>query len=74
MEKIVKIQKPLTQLEIVVQSAQILGEQNRKLEEHDSRILLLESKAMTSNVEFFAVSGYAHNLGKKITGIEAKDY
>ncbi len=59
--------KPLSQIEIIAQSAQILLEQDRKLQEHDQRILQLEAKAMTSNVEFFAVSGYAHNLGKKIT-------
>lgn len=66
--------KPLSQIEIIAQSAQILLEQDRKIQEHDQRILQLEAKAMTSNVEFFAVSGYAHNLGKKITWLEAQAF
>lgn len=54
--------KPMTQAEQLLHSAQMLVEQERKLSEHDSRILQLEAKT-TTRPEYFTVAGYGTLIG-----------
>lgn len=65
--------KPLTQLEILAQSTQILIEQdkaikelNTKQEEQGEAIRQLTAQAKTSPNEYFTVAGYASLRGAKI--------
>ena len=55
-------QKPLSQLEIIAQSAQILLEQDKRISSVENKLKLIEAKA-TTRPEYFTVAGYAslHN-------------
>ena len=73
MEKQLTTVKPLTQLEILAQSTQILIEQdkaikelNAKQEEQGEAIRQLASQVKTSPNEYFTVAGYASLRGAKI--------
>ena len=57
-EKIAKQIKPLSQLEILAQSAQILLEQERKINQVQEQVHLLEAK-ITTRPEYFTIAGYA---------------
>lgn len=50
--------KPLSQLEILAQSAQILLEQDRRINQVQEQVNLIEAK-LTTRPEYFTVAGYA---------------
>ena len=60
-EKVAKQIKPLSQLEILAQSAQILLEQERKINQVQERVNLIEAK-LTTRPEYFTIAGYASLL------------
>lgn len=51
-------QKPLSQLEIIAQSAQILLEQDQRISSVEKKLELIEAKT-TTRPEYFTVAGYA---------------
>lgn len=55
-------QRPLSQLEIIAQSAQILLEQEKRISSVENKLKLIEAKT-TTRPEYFTVAGYAslHN-------------
>ncbi|GIZ15102.1 antA/AntB antirepressor family protein [Capnocytophaga catalasegens] len=60
-EKLAKQIKPLSQLEILAQSAQILLEQDRRINQVQEQVNLIEAK-LTTRPEYFTVAGYASLL------------
>lgn len=76
-----EIVKPKSEIEILLQSVQILAEQDKKIKEIDSRMTVLEAKQEGMNEDYFAVMGYcsvkkikvdrvgAAKLGKKASSL-----
>jgi phage anti-repressor protein len=56
MEK--KVKQPLSQIDIIIQSAQLLKANAEKLEQHDDRINRLEAKQTTRREDLFTVAGW----------------
>jgi len=67
-EKLIESVKPLSQVEIVAQSAQILLEQDRRLNSVEKKVEMLEAKTATRS-DYFAVVGYA-TLNKISIGLK----
>jgi hypothetical protein len=73
--------KPKSEIEILLQSVQILADQDKKIKEIDNRINVLEAKQESMNEDYFAVMGYcsvkkikidrvgAAKLGKKASSL-----
>lgn len=61
-KKLKEVVKPLSQLEIIAQSAQILLEQEKRISSVENKLKLIEAKT-TTRPEYFTVAGYAslHN-------------
>jgi anti-repressor protein len=57
-ENIALQKKPLTSLDLIIASAQQLQQQEQAIQDHEARLHYIESKAITSDVQFFTVSGY----------------
>lgn len=57
-----KSMRPLTSAEQLLQNAQLLVEQERRISEHDDRINLLEAKVAV-RPDYFTVAGYGTLLG-----------
>lgn len=57
-KKLKEIVKPLSQLEIIAQSAQILLEQDQRISSVEKKLELIEAKT-TTRPEYFTVAGYA---------------
>lgn len=67
--------KPLTQIEIILQSAQMLADIERNQKALDNRITELENKPqINAPVEHFSIMGHCHNIGKQISMEQAKTY
>ena len=54
-----KLQNPLSELEILVKSAQRLLDQERELKALESRVERIEAKSLTVPNEYFTVAGFA---------------
>lgn len=53
----------LTPAEMILQQAQQLVDNERRLKEHDNRLSLLEAKITTRQDDFFSIAGYASLKG-----------
>lgn len=70
-KKMQEINKPLSQLEIIAQSAQILLEQDKRLLDVETKVKELEAKN-TTRPDCFAIAGYASLYGMPVTMEQAK--
>ena len=66
------LQKPMTQLEIMQMSINQLVEQERRMNELESRMDMIEAKSLTVPNEYFTVAGFASIRNKKIDMVTAK--
>jgi len=66
-----KAQRPLTQLEIISQSAQILLEQDKRVTQLENKVLQIEAQQKTINTDYYTIAGYCHIKGKSIPITEA---
>ncbi|MEN6413737.1 MAG: antA/AntB antirepressor family protein [Veillonellales bacterium] len=64
--KLVQISKPLSQYEVLVQSAQLLLEQNKRMDAIETKVTELEAKS-TTLPDYFAVAGYAATKKMMVT-------
>lgn len=65
--------KPMTQSELILQSAKMLVEFEQKQNELEKRIIAIENKPqINAPVEHFSILGYCHNIGKQISVTEAR--
>lgn len=70
-----QLKKPMTQIELILQSAQILADMDRKQTALESRIEAIENRpAINAPIEHFSVMGYCHSIGRKISLDEAKSF
>lgn len=68
-----QINKPLSQIEIILQSAQILTDIERNQKALENRIEAIEKRPqINAPIEHFSIMGYCHNIGKQISIGEAK--
>jgi phage regulator Rha-like protein len=65
-------QKPLSQLEILVQSAQALVDIEKRTSNIEEQVKQLQSKSETSPIDYYTVAGYATLLGIKVDVSRAK--
>lgn len=61
-----KVHKPLSQLEIIAQSAQILLEQDKRVTQLENKVLQIEAQQKTINTDYYTISGYCHIKGKSV--------
>jgi anti-repressor protein len=70
-----QLKKPKTQIEIILESAKLLAEMERKQIQLEQRIELIEAKPEINGViQHFSILGYCCNIGKQISLEMAKDY
>jgi len=62
-----KTSRPMSPAEILVQQAQMLLAQERKLNEVDARVALLESKQNPDNDGFYSIKAFANINGVRLT-------
>lgn len=62
-EKLIESSKPLSQIEIILKSAQVLLEQDKRINQIEDKVKTLEAKSTTTS-NYFTVVGYAnlHNI------------
>lgn len=73
MEK--KAKKPLSQIELIIQSAQLLQEIEQNQNQLEQRITEIENKPqINAPVEHFSILGYCHNIGLQIDLNKAKSF
>lgn len=65
------LQKPMTQLEIMQMSINQLVEQERRMNELESRLDMIEAKSQTVPNEYFTVAGFATIRKQKIDVVTA---
>lgn len=61
-KKLVSVQQPMSQIDVIIQSAQLLKEQNERLDSHDEKIKVLEAKQVVSP-DYFTIAGYGSLIG-----------
>lgn len=61
-----KLQNPLSELEILVKSAQRLLDQERELKALESRVERIEAKSLTIPNEYFTIAGFASIRKQKV--------
>lgn len=61
-----KLQNPLSELEILVKSAQRLLDQERELKALESRVEQIEAKSLTIPNEYFTIAGFASIRKQKV--------
>ena len=66
------LQKPMTQLEIMQMSINQLVEQERRMNELENRLDMIEAKSLTVPNEYFTVTGFASIRNRKIDMVTAK--
>lgn len=69
--KLKDIAKPLSQIEIIAQSAQILLEQDKRISDVESKVKEIEAKT-TTRPDCFAIAGYASLYNMPVTIDQAK--
>ena len=68
-------QKPMSQIEILVQSVRLLEEQSKRIDSVEAKILELQNKPqINAPIEHFSIMGYCRNIHKQISIEEAKTY
>lgn len=66
-----QIEKPKTQIEIILASAQILADQEKRVNAIENRINILEAKVITAPSDYFSVAGFWSIKKTKIDTTEA---
>jgi len=70
-----QLNKPKTQIELILQSAQLLAEMERKQLALENRIDAIEKRPeMNGEIQHFSIMGHCRNIGKQISLEEAKTY
>lgn len=70
-----KLNKPKTQIELLLQSAQLLAEMERKQLALENRIEAIEKRPeVNGEIQHFSIMGHCRNIGKQISLEEAKTY
>lgn len=70
-----QLQKPMSQLEILVQSVQLLQEQSKRIDNVEAQLLEIKNKPqINAPIEHFSIMGYCRNIHKQISIEEAKTY
>jgi phage anti-repressor protein len=70
-----QLNKPKTQIELILQSAQLLAEMERKQLALENRIEAIEKRPeMNGEIQHFSIMGHCRNIGKQISLEEAKTY
>lgn len=70
-----QLNKPKTQIELLLQSAQLLAEMERKQLALENRIEAIEQRPeINGEIQHFSIMGYCNNIGKQISLNEAKTY
>ena len=70
-----QLTKPMSQLEILVQSVQLLQEQSKRIDNVEAQLLEIKNKPqINAPVEHFSIMGYCRNIHKQISIEEAKTY
>lgn len=70
-----QLKKPKTQIELLLQSAQLLAEMERKQLALENRIEAIEKRPeVNGEIQHFSIMGYCRNIGKQISLNEAKTF
>ena len=70
-----RLNKPMSQIEIILHSAQMLADIERKQLALENRIKQIENRPqINAPIEHFSIIGYCHNIGKQIGLNQAKEY
>jgi anti-repressor protein len=70
-----QINKPMSQIDIIIQSAQMLKDIENRANALEQRIEAIENKPqINAPVEHFSIMGYCHNIKKQISLEQAKTY
>ena len=70
-----QLNKPKSQIELLLQSAQLLAEMERKQLALENRIEAIEQRPeVNGEIQHFSIMGYCNNIGKQISLNEAKSY
>lgn len=70
-----QLNRPKTQVELLLQSAQLLAEMERKQLALENRIEAIEQRSeINGEIQHFSILGYCRNIGKQISLNEAKIY
>lgn len=70
-----QLNKPKSQIELLLQSAQLLAEMERKQLALENRIEAIEQRPeVNGEIQQFSIMGYCRNIGKQISLNEAKSY
>lgn len=70
-----QLNKPKTQVELLLQSAQLLAEMERKQLALENRIEAIEQRPeVNGEIQHFSIMGYCNNIGKQISLNQAKIY
>jgi phage anti-repressor protein len=72
-KKLVEVAKPLTQIEILIQSAQLIQAQEQRLGLVENKIQELDARTLTSP-DYFTIAGYASLQGTSINLQMAAQY
>jgi len=70
-----QLNKPKTQIELIIESAQLLKAIEEKQNVLEQRIEIIENRPqINAPIEHFSILGYCHNIGKQISHNEALSY
>ena len=70
-----QLTKPMSQLDILVQSVQLLQEQSKRIDNVEAQLLEIKNKPqINAPIEHFSIMGYCRNIHKQISIEEAKTY
>jgi len=70
-----RLNKPMSQIELILHSAQMLADMERKQLALENRIEQIENRPqINAPIEHFSIMGYCHNIGKQIGLNQAKEY
>ena len=70
-----QLTKPMSQIDILVQSVQLLQEQSKRIDNVEAQLLEIKNKPqINAPIEHFSIMGYCRNIHKQISIEEAKTY
>jgi phage anti-repressor protein len=70
-----KLNKPMSQIEIILKSAQMLADIERKQLSIETRLNAIEAKPeINGELQHFSIMGFCRNIKKQISLTEAKNY
>ena len=70
-----QLTKPMSQIDILVQSVQLLQEQSKRIDNVEAQLLEIKNKPqINAPIEHFSIMGYCRNIHRQISIEEAKIY